>query len=147
MAKPKRAIFDTNVWISALLWTGVPHKLLEHADRGKVKCYATIDMLHELEEVLDRPKFADRIAELETSVEEIMLSVLNTVTIIKKTRLPSLLPSELPRDADDAMFIECALLAKAKYLVSGDPDLLVLKRVRAVEILSPAEFLRRLEAA
>lgn len=147
MAKPTKAIFDTNVWISALLWTGTPHKLLEHLDRGKLKCYATIDMLHELEEVLERRKFIDRIAELETAVAEIMLSALNTVTIIKKTKPPILLPSESPRDADDVMFIECALLAKAKYIISGDPDLLVLKQVRAVEILSPKEFLRRLEVA
>jgi len=147
MAKPKKAVFDTNVLISALLWTGIPHKLIEYVERGKVKCYATLDMLHELEEVIERPKFTDRITELKTSVDEIMLSVLNTVTIIRKTKPPSLLPSELPRDADDVMFIECALFAKARFLISGDLDLLVLKKVRKVEILSPKEFLRRLEAA
>jgi putative PIN family toxin of toxin-antitoxin system len=48
------------------------------------------------------------------------------------------------RDPKDDMFLDCAVAAVAKYVISGDKDLLTLKNVSGVEILSPATFLSRL---
>lgn len=31
-----RVVCDTSVWISALLWTGLPHQLLKRAEIGKI---------------------------------------------------------------------------------------------------------------
>jgi len=42
--------------------------------------------------------------------------------------------------------LACAIAARADFVVSGDEDLLTLKRVRGVEILSPREALRRLQS-
>jgi predicted nucleic acid-binding protein len=43
--------------------------------------------------------------------------------------------------------LECALAAKADYIVSGDRrHLLPLKAFRGIPIVSPAEFLRRCSA-
>ena len=47
----------------------------------------------------------------------------------------------LCRDPDDDKFLQCAVCAGAKVLVSGDKDLLVLKRVSETDILSPKAFL------
>ena len=49
----------------------------------------------------------------------------------------------LCRDPKDNMFLDCAVAGGAKYLVSGDKDLLMLKGVAGVKILSPAEFLKK----
>jgi len=45
------------------------------------------------------------------------------------------------RDADDNAVLECALVGKAKYIVSGDNDLLVLKEFRGIRIVRAGEFL------
>lgn len=50
-------------------------------------------------------------------------------------------------DPEDEMVLECALAAEADCIVSGDKrHLLALKVFRGIPILSPAEFLRQLEA-
>ncbi len=45
------------------------------------------------------------------------------------------------RDPHDDMFLECAELAKAELLISGDKDLLVLGAHKRTRIISPAEYL------
>jgi putative PIN family toxin of toxin-antitoxin system len=45
------------------------------------------------------------------------------------------------RDSEDDKFIRCAKAGKCARLITGDDDLLSLKRVGKVVILSPAEFL------
>jgi len=44
------------------------------------------------------------------------------------------------RDPDDDKFIECALDAKALYIVSGDKDLLDIKEFEGVKIITAAQF-------
>ncbi len=46
-------------------------------------------------------------------------------------------------DPDDNKFIDCAISGRAPFLVSGDDDLLVLKKVMNLEILKPRQFLNK----
>jgi putative PIN family toxin of toxin-antitoxin system len=46
------------------------------------------------------------------------------------------------RDPGDDMFLECALLADADLLVSGDQDLLTLGAYKGTRIVTPAEYLK-----
>jgi len=77
-----KVVFDTDVFISALLWKGTPHNLLIFAEKGSIHLYATFEMLGELEEVLNREKFRKRITELRTSVNELMMGVISLVEIV-----------------------------------------------------------------
>jgi len=52
-----RAVIDTNVLLSALLWGGTPHALLEQVRNGTVTLISSPALLAELARVLDRPKF------------------------------------------------------------------------------------------
>ena len=136
----RNVVFDTNVFISALLWEGIPHELLVLAENGILKIFASIEMIEELEDVLKRPKFQQRIRKLQTSVPELMLGVVNLVEIIlPKITVPITL-NELPEDRDDVMFLECAIAAQVKYLISGDQHLLSLNMVRNIHVLTPSEF-------
>jgi putative PIN family toxin of toxin-antitoxin system len=45
------------------------------------------------------------------------------------------------RDPNDDMVLECAVLAGAQVIVSGDKDLLVMGSFRGIRIVTPAEFL------
>ncbi len=47
----------------------------------------------------------------------------------------------VPRDPDDNAVIECALEGKATHVVSGDRDLLDLKKFQNIEIVRASEFL------
>ena len=44
-------------------------------------------------------------------------------------------------DADDNKFLELAVSGKAKYIVTGDNDLLCLENYRNIGIVTPADFL------
>jgi putative PIN family toxin of toxin-antitoxin system len=48
------------------------------------------------------------------------------------------------RDPDDDKFLEAAIEARAPYVVTGDKDLLAVKTVRGVRIVTPAAFLTTL---
>jgi predicted nucleic acid-binding protein len=47
------------------------------------------------------------------------------------------------RDEDDDMVVECALVAKAQMIVSGDKDLLSLGMYSGIQIISPAAYLKQ----
>ena len=51
-----RAVIDTNVLLSALLWGGTPHDLMEHVRNGTVTLISSPALLAELARVIDRPK-------------------------------------------------------------------------------------------
>ncbi len=48
------------------------------------------------------------------------------------------------RDPDDDKFISCAIDGKCLYIVSGDKDLLTLKEVQNVQIVTVTNFFRLL---
>jgi putative PIN family toxin of toxin-antitoxin system len=51
-----RVTLDSNVWISALLFGGLPRQILHLASNGKIQICSSKVLLEELEEVLNYPK-------------------------------------------------------------------------------------------
>lgn len=60
-AKPMRLVADTNVVVSGLLWHGPSRLLLNAAREGSVELCTSVALLSELEEVLRREKFSQRL--------------------------------------------------------------------------------------
>jgi len=56
---------------------------------------------------------------------------------------PHPLPRDASRDPDDVAVLGLAVAGEADFLVTGDEDLLVLKRFRAARIVDPREFSAR----
>jgi len=56
------------------------------------------------------------------------------------------LPGQVSRDPDDDEVLACAATAHATAIVSGDDDLLSLRRYQDIPILTAAEALRRIES-
>ena len=50
-----RAVIDTNVLVSGLLWHGIPHRLIEQIRAGTLTLIASSALLAELDEVIRRP--------------------------------------------------------------------------------------------
>lgn len=127
--------------ISAILWLGTPHRILELAEQKQVTLCVTQPMLDELKGVLQRRKFERALKTRNTSVEEIMSALLPLVELY-----PSISITEnFPKDPADQMFLACALSADAEYIVSGDEHLLKLKHFGKIKIVNPADFLQEFE--
>ena len=134
-----RVVLDVNVWISGLLWGGVPKQILGLARSGVVKVFVSEPILIELREVLLRDKFQLRIRSLGIKAENLMdiVSQLSEVCMPVSVNVPKL------RDPDDAVILGTAVAANA-VVVSGDRDLLVLEDFSGILILSPTDCLGRL---
>lgn len=133
-----RAVLDTNVVISALLFSGPPSQLVPAWQSGRLRPVVSAPVLDEYIRVLAYPKFKLKNAEIRGLLDEDLLPFIETVAIP---------PSPIPkvRDPDDAKFIACATAAGVRWLVSGDDDLLSLHRVQSVEIVSVTAFLQHLK--
>lgn len=132
-----RVVVDTSTLISAVLWSGLPHRLIELAEAGDITLCMTEETLAEFREVLQRPKFAKQIRNRFTSVEEIMQLVLSLIELYPTIPMLPVVES----DPDDDKFIVCALRAGAELLVSSDWHLLEMGSHRWVTILTARGFL------
>ena len=130
-----RAVWDTNVLISAFLLRGRSSLLVQALFANKITLFVSEPILKEYFEVAIRPKFGRSFAEIKRLLQ---LLTPHMVLVTPKTRLEQILT-----DPVDLKFIECALEAKAGYLVTGDKSLLALRRYQRVKIVSVQTFLRR----
>ena len=139
--KPPRLVLDTNVWISALLWTGPPNEILRAGEAKRIVLVASPSIVEEAREVLARPKFASRIAGLETSVGELVESLLTIAEMLEEPAVEPLITD----DPDDDRVLARAVAGRVRWIVSGDAHLLVLKRHEGIAILTPTQALLKLQ--
>jgi putative PIN family toxin of toxin-antitoxin system len=135
-----RAVLDTNVLISALLFSGLPARLVPAWQASRFHPVLSSPILDEYLRTLAYPKFHLTPEEIRALVEEDILPFFETVRL----KAP---PFKMLRDPDDAKFVECALAASVPWIVSGDSDLLDLGRVESVRIITVRAFLDQLKRA
>ncbi len=127
-----RAVFDTNVLVAAFLTEGVCSKLLIRARKGECDLFLSKDIVQEFEDILGR-KFSLSRSEV-SSVRALLTEAARE--IIEQT-----VPIEpICRDPDDDKILACARKADAAYIVTGDEDLLVIKKYGKITILTPRAF-------
>lgn len=131
-----KAVLDTNVLISGILWRGVPFNLLRWAEEGRLQIYTSLEILSEVYRVLYYPKFKQYIDNQQASPGELFAKIVSLCTIIQVDQVVKGVCS----DADDEKFLSCALAANVKVLVSGDKHLLGLEQYQSVRILNAREF-------
>ena len=135
-----KVVIDVNVWVSALLWGGVPGQIVRLVYERTIEGYVSAELLQELEATLRRAKFQPRLEKRQQTVAELMAiaTALCPSVLIDDVDIPNL------RDPDDAKIIATAISANAEVLITGDQDLLVLQDVQGIHILTPAQFLELL---
>ncbi|MEH2085539.1 putative toxin-antitoxin system toxin component, PIN family [Nostoc sp.] len=67
-----RIVVDVNIWISALLWGGVPDKVVILAQEQTITIFASDALFLELETTLRRPKFQSKIQSLNLNLEDVI---------------------------------------------------------------------------
>ena len=132
--KRDRVVLDTNVLISAVLFNGPPRAILELVIGGAVYCSLSLDVLDELRDVLERPKFRFSPEQAFQVIEE-----LHAVCDIVN---PAIRLNVVTADPNDNIILECALESKADVIVSGDQHLLAIAEFRGIQIVSPSDYLK-----
>jgi len=131
-------VFDTNVSISALLWRGAPYRAVLLAKSGIVQAVYCSSMLAELTEKL-RGEFQFS----ENRIEAVVYQIRQYGTRIE---IPGTL-KVVTVDPDDDKFIECAIIAGARWIVSGDHHLLDFGEYHGIRALTAQAFLTEIAQA
>lgn len=132
-----RVVLDTNTLISALLFSGTASRLVPLWQSGEITPLLSKAMLQEYLQALTYPKFRLSDQEIRELIEEEVLPFVKTIEVRKRLTV-------VRRDPDDNKFLECAVTGGAKYLVTGDRDLLDLGSYRGISIVTAGEFLNRM---
>ena len=125
-------VLDTNVLISAIVFKGVPEKILElcileNKFVGVISPEILAELINKLKLKFDFPD--DLIKEWE---------------MILKNTLKNVLPfykTKICRDPDDNKILDLALFSGADYIITGDKDLLSLGKYKDIIIITPADFI------
>ena len=128
-----RIVLDTNVLISALMFGGNPRIIVEKVICGDVDLYLSEAILTDFSEVLKRPKFGIPLL--------IVNQIITEVSVIIELVRPLRRINKIKVDTTDNRVLECAVEAKAEYIISGDNHLLELKEYKSIKNVSPQQFL------
>lgn len=127
-----RVIIDTNLWISFLLskrTSGLDKFFLDNT----ITVLFSQELLDEFIEVARRPKLRKyfNIEDLESLLNQINLHA-EFVAVMSK--------SIACRDPKDNFLLSLALDSNANYLLTGDNDLLELKKIGKTQIITLTQF-------
>ena len=125
-------VLDTNIYISATFWEGMPYRIVQLAAKQEILAFISKDIFDEIEEVLGR--------DFGRSKQEID-NVIGSFALFTHAVEPAERVSMIKDDPDDDRILECALSAQASCIVSQDNHLLKLKEYRGIKILTPKQFL------
>lgn len=133
MQKPPRIVNDTNVWLSALYFSGKPAQIVRQIEDRNLISVSSQEILDELREkmVIDfqTPAFAAN----------------GTTSYIQS--ISELVPLKGKdyglRDTADNMVLETAVVGKCSFLITGDKDLLTIKKYKNLQVVTPSQFLNQ----
>ena len=131
-----KAVVDTNVAVSGLLWNGPPNQILRWARQGVLKVLACEETTAELRRVVQYGRFAQRLAILENSPAEVFAYFMNLILFVPT---PEFIPEQIIEDPFDNLFLELASENKVHLIISGDKHLLDLKEYNHIQIVTPGE--------
>ncbi len=131
-----RAVLDTNVFISALLFGGPSSRLVSLWQRNEIVFLLSSEVLKEYLRVLSYPKFRLTADEIKSLIAVEVAPFFEPVKIRTKLRL-------IDKDPSDNKFLELAVDGKADAIVSSDKHLRELKIYEGIEIISVAEFFKK----
>lgn len=122
-----RVVFDSNVYISALLFDGPPRQILEFAIDRQVVLVASDAIIAET-----AGKLRNKFSWPEHRIEQFVRATSRLAELHKPKKKISLVPDEA-----DNRILECAIAGEANLITSGDKHLLRLKSYQNIPIQKP----------
>ncbi len=133
-----KVVLDTNVWVSAILWGGLPAKIVSLAEKKSIEIILSEEILREINRILGYNRLREVYEQAGVSKDALMSIIVTIGRLVDVvTRL-----NVVPEDDSDNRILECALDGDAEYVVTGDRHLLRLRNFKKVKILSVREFIR-----
>lgn len=127
-----KIVFDTNVFISGIFFSGPPSKILKAWRDSKIQIILSTEILHEYQMVAQEPSSKFPLIDIEGIIELLMIQG----ELFETNNLSV----DICEDPDDNKFIEFALAASTKIIVSGDKHLLKISGFKGITVLKPREF-------
>jgi len=135
MKKIKHFVLDANTLVSAfLLSNSTVAARAYYKAKAEGKIVLSEETFKEFSEVFIRPKF-DKYLPLAKR-----LTIIEDLKVTLKV-IPIKTSINVCRDPKDDKYLELAVSASAKCIITGDKDLLVLNPFQDILILTPFEFL------
>ncbi len=132
-----KVVLDTNVWVSAIIWGGIPDQTLLLREQQKLTIAMSQELLDELESTFNKRKLAPKLQALSLTVPTIINLIQESVIFYP---IQQLNVREL-RDADDNIILATAIAAEADVIITGDQDLLILFVYQGIAIRTAKDFL------
>lgn len=129
-----KIILDTNILISAFIFGGKPRQILSLVSDEQIQAFTSLILIAEFFDVVNK-KF-------DLSDEELALTknqIENQFTIVQPKKT-----IKISRDEDDNRVLEAAIQGNCSYIITGDKDLLDLKKFKNIKIVTPETFLNEI---
>lgn len=134
-----KVLFDTNVLISYLLTPnkGTVTTIVEAGFEEKYQLLLPNEVITELKKkIAEKSYLSEKISK--SSIQKFINALLTIAEVVSPITEP--IP-KVGRDFKDDYLLAYAIVGNADYLVTGDRDLLILKRIHKIKIVSPSKFL------
>ncbi|SEO40448.1 putative toxin-antitoxin system toxin component, PIN family [Halorientalis persicus] len=133
-----KAVLDTNVLISSVISTGVPHAVVVKGFEGEFDIVVSVETLTEFRRTL--LKYPERFHMNEEEVQQEVEMIRYFAEFVD----PDESIQTVEDDPDDDKFLEAAVAGNVDYVVSGDSHLLDLDSFRGIDIVDPRTFYEQL---
>ena len=133
--KPDRIVIDTNIFVSFLI-TGSFSKLYRLLESHKVILLFSEELLQEFLDVVKRPKLKKYFSEKDVS--KVMDGIQYYANYIEVSSNVNVC-----RDANDNFLLPLCCDGKADYLITGDDDLLVIKKYKQTVIVKISDYFKK----
>lgn len=136
-----KLVLDTNTIVSAFFWEGNEFELLKKIEEGKALLFTSEEILNEIEDVINRPKFKEVLRATNQTTAIIIQKIISLSQLVIGPRLRENIVKD---DQKDDKFIESAVNANADIIVSGDSHLLKIKEHKGIRIMKTIEVIKLL---
>jgi len=127
-----KCVVDTNVLISAALTKGAPFRVVERLIKNNALIFSK-ETISELSSRITQSKF-DKYVSAEDREAYVNNLILSADLVIIDNLIQGC------RDRDDEKFLETAVKGDARFIISGDQDLLTMHRFEGIDIVTVQEF-------
>jgi uncharacterized protein len=134
-----RIVLDTNIWVSAIIWGGIPDQIVLLQQRRLVTIGMSEELLNELETTFNKKKIHPKLNALGLTVSSAINLVRESVVLYP---IAELFVPEL-RDPDDSIVLATAIASNSEVIITGDQDLLVLANYENIKILTAKDFIKK----
>ena len=132
-SKPLKLIIDTNLWVSFII-SNKQNVLDPFLFNEEARLLFSTELITEIQQTIARPRLKKYFA---TNALEVMLSTFEPfIDLIKVESIVTIC-----RDPNDNFLLALAKDGKADYLLTGDKDLLELKRFGKTKIKTISSFI------